>query len=139
MRVAGGAGAEQPAEDPRAAGAGAGGGLEHQHGGPFADRHPLALGAEGPAGLGVDGAQRVEAGIGEPAERIAAAGDRDVDLAGAQRGEGVAHRERRRGAGRGDGLDRPVDAVGAADGLARRAGLLRGEPADAGGALRLAQ
>ncbi len=55
--------------------------LEHEKAGAFAEVEAATPAIEGPARLGIDRTERVEAAQGEAAQAIAAAGDDRIDLA----------------------------------------------------------
>src|SRR5207245_11575939 len=70
MRVGPGRMAEEQRAWSDAAGARVRRVLEHERGGPLAEREPPPPGVEGPARPGTERLERIEAGIGEPAEAV---------------------------------------------------------------------
>ncbi len=127
VRVAGCPGTAQLRDRPGIPRAGVCLGLEHQHRRTLAERHARAVGAEGPAGALVDRAQRVEARVGELAERVGSAGDGDVHDARAQVAQRRLDGERGGGARGGDRDDRAAHTQRARHGVAGAVELPRRE------------
>ena len=84
-------------------------GLQHERRRSLAEREAAAVAIERAAGLGVEGLERIEAGVGQPAEAVRADRQREWDDAAADGVGGHGYRERARRAGGRERLARPVE------------------------------